>query len=222
MDTIQPKKSLVEETYDILVDAICLQELKPGERLNQDEIAAKLNISRQPVNSAIAILKADDLVKDTGRRGVVVSPIDPDLARSIYEYRMMVEPFSIELAIDKLPDDARIAADEVLRRGRIAVKNFDVRGLLSADKDFHTLIYFWGNNRVVQKSMQVTWHHIRRTMAQVLIDPERAGPVWDEHALIFDSLFEGNKEIAARRMREHLQNGYARNFGEKSLRAEIS
>lgn len=222
METIKPKKSLVEETYDILIDAICLQELKPGERLNQDEIAARLNISRQPVNSAIAILKADDLVKDTGRRGVVVSPINLDLAKSIYEYRMTIEPFSIELAIDNLPDDARIAADEVLRKGRIAATNYDLRGLLNADMDFHNLIYFWSNNQIVQKSMQVTWHHIRRSMALVLIDPERVGPIWDEHALIIDSLLEGNKETAVSKMREHLQNGYAIDFGKKFQGTEIS
>ena len=76
MEAVKPKKTLVEETYDILVDAICTGEFRPGERLNQDEIAAKLNVSRQPVNSAISILKANGLVEDTGRRSVVVTRFD--------------------------------------------------------------------------------------------------------------------------------------------------
>ena len=71
MDTIGPKKSLVDQTYEILLDAICTGELVPGERLTQDQIAARLNVSRQPVNSAISILKANHFVEDTGRRGVV-------------------------------------------------------------------------------------------------------------------------------------------------------
>ena len=70
--------------------------------------------------------------------------------------------------------------------------------------------------------MQVTWHHIRRSMALVLIDPERVGPIWDEHALIIDSLLEGNKETAVSKMREHLQNGYAIDFGKKFQGTEIS
>jgi DNA-binding GntR family transcriptional regulator len=46
MDAVKPKRTLVQDTYDILIDAICTGEFKPGERLNQDEIAAKLNVSR--------------------------------------------------------------------------------------------------------------------------------------------------------------------------------
>ena len=115
MKSIKPKKTLVDETYEILVDAICLRELEPGERLNQDEIAARLNISRQPVNSAIAILKADNLVEDTGRRGVIVAPIDPDMSSSIYEYRMVIEPMAVELAARHLPETARSEADAILK-----------------------------------------------------------------------------------------------------------
>ena len=54
MRQIQPKKTLVEQTYETLVDAICSGELPPGERLAQEEIATRLNVSRQPVNNALA------------------------------------------------------------------------------------------------------------------------------------------------------------------------
>lgn len=75
MDVIRSPKSLVEQTYDILLDAICSGELEPGERLNLDAIASRLNVSRQPVNSAISMPKANEMVEDTGQRGVVVSRI---------------------------------------------------------------------------------------------------------------------------------------------------
>ena len=71
MEALKPKKTLVEEAYDTLVNAICSGEIRPGERLNQDEIAEQLGVSRQPVNSAISILKSNGLVEDTGRRSVV-------------------------------------------------------------------------------------------------------------------------------------------------------
>ena len=211
MKSIEPKKSLVDETYEILVDAICLREFEPGERLNQDEIAARLNISRQPVNSAIAILKADNLVKDTGRRGVVVAPIDPDLSASIYEYRMTVEPLAIELAAERLPDDARAEADRIQKDGLDAVVRSDVRALLQADRAFHEMIYGWSRNLVIQKSMQATWNHIRRDMAEVLRDTVRSAPIWEEHAAIVDALIAGEKDHAADLMRQHLRNAHERN-----------
>ncbi|WP_420587986.1 GntR family transcriptional regulator [Marivita sp.] len=106
MQKIEQSKSLTEQTHDILLNAICSGEFEPGERLNQDEIAARLNVSRQPVNSAISMLKANGFVQDTGRRGVVVSQISPDQFQSIYEFRSAVEPFAIRLAHERKPADA--------------------------------------------------------------------------------------------------------------------
>jgi DNA-binding GntR family transcriptional regulator len=210
MQSIKPKRTLVDEVYEILVDAICLREFEPGERLNQDEIASRLNVSRQPVNSAIAILKADNLVEDTGRRGVIVTPIDPDLSASIYEYRMVIEPFAIELAAEHLPEDARIEADRVLEEGRNAVARAEIRALLQADCAFHEMIYAWSRNRVIQKSMQVAWNHLRRDMAEVLRDETRAERTWEEHAAIIDALMVGDGKGAAELMRDHLRNAHER------------
>ena len=98
MLTLEPRKTLVEQTYDALVDAICIGALAPGERLTEDALAARLNVSRQPVNAALAMLRANHLVEATGRRGVVVSRIDPVLYRNIYDFRSVVEPLAVELA----------------------------------------------------------------------------------------------------------------------------
>lgn len=212
MDAIKPKKSLVEETYDILVDAICTREFLPGERLNQDEIATRLKVSRQPVNSAIAILKSEQLVEDTGRRGVVVSALDPDFFRSLFEYRQLVEPFAARLATVRQPADAALTAREILDRGREAAAKNDMRALLVADQDFHEMIYRWSGNLVIQTSMRTNWNHIRRAMAEVLSDPAKAGPIWDEHEAIVDALLAGQSDQAADRMTQHIRSAYDRNM----------
>lgn len=212
MEAIKPKKSLVEETYESLVDAICTGEFQPGERLNQDEIAARLNVSRQPVNSAIAILKADRLVEDNGRRGVVVSAPDPGQFRSIYEFRLTVEPFAVRLAGERLPEAAAGEAAAILDRGRQAVASADILRLLQVDKDFHEMLYRWSGNDIVEASMRVTWTHIRRAMAEVLREPSRTGATWDEHERILSALLEGDVDEAERAMRDHISTAYDRYF----------
>ena len=213
MDTIGPKKTLVERTYEILVDAICSGELEPGERLTQDEIAARLDVSRQPVNSAISILKANGFVQDTGRRGVIVSGIDPGQFSSIYEFRAVIEPFAVTLAGDRLPGNAAVEARKVLRRGRRAVKGSDTKGLLQADVDFHEMIYRWGGNHVVEDSMRLNWQHMRRGMAEVLRDPAAAQPVWDDHERIVDALLAGDVADAATEMKGHIERAHEKTVG---------
>ena len=102
MEASRTRKSLVDETCEALLDAICCGELTPGERLNQDEIASRLNVSRQPVISALAILKASGFVQDNGRRGLVVTSVEPTQFQSICEFRAEVEPLAINLAASRL------------------------------------------------------------------------------------------------------------------------
>lgn len=208
MEALKPKKTLVEETYDTLVDAICSGEIEPGERLNQDEIADQLGVSRQPVNSAISILKSNGLVEDTGRRSVVVSRFDPDLFSSIFEYRKVVEPFAIRLAAKRLGDGHRRQAERVLRIGDKAIQRGKLTELLHADMLFHQMIYEWSGNLVIQTSMKTNWHHIRRSMAEVLRKPSIALPVWQEHRDIIEALLSGQTDLAAQIMEDHIDRAY--------------
>jgi DNA-binding FadR family transcriptional regulator len=62
------ERSLTDRTYEAILDAICDGELPAGNRINQDELARRLNVSRQPVVQALALLKVQGFVRDSGRR----------------------------------------------------------------------------------------------------------------------------------------------------------
>jgi DNA-binding GntR family transcriptional regulator len=55
-------------------------ELGPGQRLNQEEIAAQLGTSRVPVREALVILEQEGWVKMEMQRGGFVLPIDTAVA----------------------------------------------------------------------------------------------------------------------------------------------
>lgn len=204
MDSIEPKKTLVEQVYEILLDAICSGELQAGKRLNQDEIAARLNVSRQPVNSAISILKSNDFVRENGRRGVVVTEISIEQYNSIYEFRSVVEPFAVRLAAQRMSDTAHKEALHVMREGRAAVAAHDIKRLLNADLKFHEMIYRWSGNHVVEASMRANWPHMLRAMAEVLRESELAKQSWDDHQRILDGLLSGDTMSAIAAMTAHI------------------
>ena len=140
MKIVKLEKSLTEQAYEILLDKICFGELKSGERLNQDELAKQLSVSRQPVNSAISILKSHGFVEETGRRGVIVSPISLDQFNSIYEFRSAIEPFAIKLAFERKPDTAEAEALQALDRGWAAVDKGTLKDQIEADFFFHKMV----------------------------------------------------------------------------------
>lgn len=211
MKPVEAPKSLVDQTYDILVDAICTGTLQPGERLTQDTIAARLNVSRQPVNAALGLLKATGLVESTGRRGVVVAPMDPGLYRDIYDFRGVIEPLAVDLAVRRgITAEDRRDGEAIIDAGAAALRAGDVPGMVRADVEFHSLLYRMSGNRVIEDTMRVYWTHIRRAMRAILGSAEGyPATVWDQHARILAAVAEGSAGEAGALLREHLLGSFA-------------
>ena len=210
MDQIKPPRSLVDQTHDILLDAICSGEFAPGQRLNQDELAARLNVSRQPVNSALSVLKANGFVQDTGRRGVVVSQFTADQFESVYEFRMGIEPFAIRLAHRRKPLDAPRQAAGMLRRGWKLAQSDDPAAQVRVDMAFHEMIYGWTGNPAIVSTMRMHWHHIRRAMSMVVRESVAARTSWEEHERIIDAMMQDQPDAAVLEMQNHIARAQAK------------
>ena len=106
--------SLFESVHARIRDAICDGVLKPNERLNQDQIAERLNVSRQPVNQALLLLKAQGFVTDVGRRGVRVAPLSLQLVADIYAIRGALDRLAAARAAAAIWSPADIAQGRAL------------------------------------------------------------------------------------------------------------
>ena len=60
-------------------------ELPSNSRLIQDELARAYGVSRQPVQQALLLLRDRGLVREAPGRGLIVSPLDVDFVRKLYE-----------------------------------------------------------------------------------------------------------------------------------------
>lgn len=204
MDTLVASKTLMDQAYAAILDAICDGTLKPGERLTQDSTAQRLNVSRQPIHNALLLLKAQGFVREAGRRGVSVVPLDPILFEEIYQFRSAVEPLAVTLAIPRLKSDAIRQGRSLIARGKSAAARKDGKAMVAADMAFHSFIYEWSNNSLILETMRLNWHHLRRAMREVLRLPGLAQRVWQEHDAIFELMIAGQTDAAARLMRDHV------------------
>ncbi|HSN33076.1 MAG TPA: GntR family transcriptional regulator, partial [Ideonella sp.] len=87
MESLKPARTLVEQAYERILDAICEGSLAPGERVTQDELAARLSVSRQPVMTALGLLRQQGFLVEHGRRGLQVAPADRARFDAIYQFR---------------------------------------------------------------------------------------------------------------------------------------
>jgi len=209
LESLTPPKSLVDQVYDVILDALCDGTFKPGERLTQENIAERLNVSRQPVTHALAVLKAQGFLAQ-GRQGLTVMAVDPDFFAAIYQFRSAVEPLAVTLATPRLTREATARGRELVEHGRSVVASGDAGAALKADMDFHSFIYEVSGNPLIAETMRLHWRHLRRAMGKVLRHPGMSVSVWKEHACILDSMIHGDAEGAAELMRKHLVEAYDR------------
>jgi DNA-binding GntR family transcriptional regulator len=204
MDALETPKRLVDQAYDVILDAICSGALKPGERLTQGSVAQRLNVSRQPIHNALIVLKSQGFVRDTGRRGLSVAPLDPKLFEAIYQFRSAVEPLAVTLAIPRLGSDAIREGRALIARGESAAAKSETKALVAADMAFHSFIYECSGNQLILETMRLNWHHLRRAMGEVLRLPGLAKRVWREHDAILGAMAAGDSDTASRLMRDHV------------------
>lgn len=210
MKSLAPQKSLVDQVYDVILQALSDGTFNAGERITQDDIATRLNVSRQPVTQALAILKAQGFFVPTGKRGLTVTSVKPHFFEEIYQLRSAVEPLAVQLATKRMTEEQISAGREIIARGRASVLANSPSDALQADIDFHVFIYEVAGNSLVTETMRLHWYHLRRAMTQTLTRPGASIAAWQEHERIFNEMATGNAEGAATIMRDHLTGAYHR------------
>ena len=193
LGTIQP---LTTAAYEALRESICTGSLQPGERLIQTELAERLGVSRLPVHEALQQLRAEGFAIETGRRGLVVSPLEPGFMVDLFELRASLDRTAARSAARarKPADLARGLA--IVERGRKGLANRNLLAVANADHDFHALIYRIGNNPLISAAAERNWHHVRRAFLMLVAVTPELVQFWEDHTLILEAVMDGDEERA--------------------------
>ncbi len=109
MYKIDAPAQLIEQVYDAILDAICDGTLAPNARITQEGLAETLGVSRQPILQAFHLLKRQGFIEESGRKGVMVTPIDPQKLVQLYQVRSALDGLAARetaLRWKKNPDQA--------------------------------------------------------------------------------------------------------------------
>lgn len=212
MKAVRTAPELSEQVYRAIHDGICDGSLTPGEHLVQEQLAARLGVSRQPVQQAMARLKADGLVEDVGKRGLRVAELDLGLMRHHYNVRAALDGLAARTAAERARGDATVA-EKIERQGRVilaagesAVAKGETRKQIRCDEAFHTFIYDASGNPLVAPTAEAHWRFLRRAMGDVLRYAEPPRAIWREHALMLEKIVSGEAADAEALAIRHLRS----------------
>src|ERR687894_3249082 len=96
---------LRQEVLDALRSGILANEIHPGSRLLEVDVANQMGVSRAPVREAIRQLEQEGLVEFFPHRGAVVVGLPEDEIDAIYEMRALIEATAMARAVDRITED---------------------------------------------------------------------------------------------------------------------
>lgn len=210
MKSLSAIPSLTERVYGAILDEILDGTLRPGEHLVQEQLAENLGVSRQPIQQAMVLLKADGLVEEIGKRGVAVARLDLTRMRHHYDVRALFDAFAAAKAAEAVREgrlrreEVTAGAQPILAAGKQAIKNESTRDLIHHDEALHALIYKLSGNAVIAAAAEPNWRFLRRAMAEVLRHAEPPHAIWRQHQEIVDAVCAGDVPLAGQLARDHI------------------
>jgi DNA-binding GntR family transcriptional regulator len=205
MPQVQPQSTLVEQVVNAIVSEIVDGELPANSRLIQDELARAYGVSRQPVQQALLLLRDRGLVREAPGRGLIVSPLDVDFVRNLYELRAMLDALAARLAAERGAERAKIEGSAYLEAGRIAVETGSLHEQIEADMRFHGFINELSGNPLIGETTAPHWPYLRRVMGEVLRgDAQMPQTILGEHVAILDAVIAGDGSRAETLSRDHI------------------
>src|ERR1700733_15811913 len=100
----------------MLSEGILSGKYKPGDRLNESQIARELNISRIPVREALSQLQEQGLVQNRERRGMFVTHITTEEVLQITSLRIVLETEALRLAQKRMTPEILAALEQIVDR----------------------------------------------------------------------------------------------------------
>jgi DNA-binding GntR family transcriptional regulator len=163
-------------------------ELRPGQRVNQEDLAAQLGLSVATVREALRVLEQEGQLTYLPRRGYFVTELRIGDLQEIYELRALLEARAARQALPLLDDDGleRItrAADDCVDAARAG----DVAAELTANRRFHFAILEAPGQPHVMRVIRLLWDSTEAYRAMYYNSPAERNESVAGHERILEAL----------------------------------
>jgi len=151
-----PEAKLRDIVTEMLYEAIISLKIAPGTKLNVNQLAMSLGISRTPVAEAIANLTARGfVVSKPGHNGSFVLDLNLVDMTNLYRVRSAIESEAAALCAYTVGEDTLRELSLLADAFKDSVINRDIQGMKDTDLPFHRLIVASCNNPYVRQSYEL-------------------------------------------------------------------
>ena len=221
---LQEKNPFISNTeivYLLVREDIVEHRILPGQKLNQEQIADKLNISRSPVREAMSLLERDGFLS-RGAQGYTVYTMAIGDYMALLDLRTAIEQLATRLSCSRIRlsemksiESNLLETKKLLDAGMETAWNDDfiitnkdladklIYELGKKDQAFHRLVVGSSHNRYLIETYENLMPRIHFFRYSAL-DVNACLNMLDRHKMIYDAITRRDEELATHRMTTHL------------------
>ncbi|MFT5140851.1 MAG: DNA-binding GntR family transcriptional regulator [Lysobacterales bacterium] len=155
-----PVRSLAERAYLDLEEMLVTLQLKPGQLLQEKDLAHAVGIGRTPVREAVQKLAGCGLLIVLPRKGLMVAPVLRSELSKIIEARRVLERLLVVKASERADSDQRGALESLATH--IEQSSEDLSSFLRLDRRLDELLEQACGNQYLVQALSPMHAHCRR------------------------------------------------------------
>ncbi len=205
LEKIEKPKSLDEQAYAVIKQAIISGAFEPKSFLSESQLARDLGISKTPIRKALAQLAEKNFLLNIPFEGYYVADISNQDIFDVYEIRAVLESHLVRASGAKLTETDLEEMESCIQESENAYKAGKFDEYYALNRKFHRYFADKHGNQRISSYLANLDEHVQRILAYIQNQGFRRLSKPDpDHLNIIQAIREGNVDQAADLMYEHL------------------
>jgi len=198
-------KPLPDSLHQIIRKLIVDLNLKPGERINIEELTSTLGVSRTPVREVLQRLKTEGFVRLIPNVGPVVAELSIKNIEDTYAIRFSLEILAAEQAMELATAKDILRLEEILKKSKSFTRKKDSKRISEYNIKFHQMIYERCNNEQLKAILDNIYTKIKRYMNILSHEDILTAYAYDHHDKLLSCFKNHDTARFQEILKEHLE-----------------
>ncbi|MBU2628531.1 MAG: GntR family transcriptional regulator [Proteobacteria bacterium] len=206
-NSFRERKSLGQDVFEYLKNAIIDQTIEPGSRLVESKIADMLGISRTPLREALHKLEREDWIEKNPSGGFQVVTLTKNDIEETFGIRSVLEAYAARLAAENYQEKDLVPLEKKMLEFQKCLGNKSHDKLQKINTEFHDLLYGLSRNPKLIKMINQLRAQISRFRQIILKQADYAAESNEDHIKMLDAIKNRDGDAVEKLVRDHIIKG---------------
>jgi len=191
------------DVYNVIRNMAISYDFKPGERINEVQLAKQLGVSRTPLREAMQKLVSEKLLRWERNKGFFCHMLNEKEVFNLFEFRKIIEEQAAYLSVKRATDDELLAVKKIALEYSNISNDVRKEKLIAMDQQIHeSMVALSGNHELLSTLRQINQ---RIYFIRWVNIANRPTDNHTDHLDYIDALLERNAEKAVSIISQHIE-----------------